>query len=398
MKIKDKITQSLASITVELQEISPDFYVIGASAMILSGIEVGETADIDILTTEMNSCKLQHLLKTYMEISPETKEDDLFRSNFARFKLPLMDIEVMGDLQIKKNDIWQSVCVKEYKEIFIGNLIIKIPTIEEQKRILSLFGREKDLKRILILNHYLLTKENLSDEHLCCIIRSKKPHAGIDAKRQWLSDRLNEGHVFRKLNAKATVFIEYAPLETAWVPIIGDNYYYLYCLWVLGSPKGNGYGRALMEYCLTDAKEKGKSGVCMLGSKKQKNWLSDQSFAKKFGFEVVDATDNGYELLALSFDGTMPKFAQNAKKMKIESEDLTIYYDMQCPYIYQKIEMVKQYCDTNNVPVSLIQVDTLQKAKDLPCVFNNWGVFYKGNFETVNLLLDVEHLKRILKK
>lgn len=38
MKIKDKITQSLASITVELQEISPDFYVIGASAMILSGI------------------------------------------------------------------------------------------------------------------------------------------------------------------------------------------------------------------------------------------------------------------------------------------------------------------------------------------------------------------------
>lgn len=156
MKIKDKITQSLASITVELQEISPDFYVIGASAMILSGIEVGETADIDILTTEMNSCKLQHLLKTYMEISPETKADDLFRSNFARFKLPLMDIEVMGDLQIKKNDIWQSVCVKEYKEIFIGNLIIKIPTIEEQKRILSLFGREKDLKRILILNHYLL--------------------------------------------------------------------------------------------------------------------------------------------------------------------------------------------------------------------------------------------------
>ena len=151
MKIKDKITQSLASITVELQEISPDFYVIGASAMILSGIEVGETADIDILTTEMNSCKLQHLLKTYMEISPETKED-----NFARFKLPLMDIEVMGDLQIKKNDIWQSVCVKEYEEIFIGNLIIKIPTIEEQKRILSLFGREKDLKRILILNHYLL--------------------------------------------------------------------------------------------------------------------------------------------------------------------------------------------------------------------------------------------------
>ena len=57
-----------------------------------------------------------------------------------------------------------------------------------------------------------LTIENLADEHLCCIIRSKKPHQGIEAKRRWLSDRLNEGHVFRKLNDKATVFIEYAPL------------------------------------------------------------------------------------------------------------------------------------------------------------------------------------------
>ncbi|MBC5620328.1 MULTISPECIES: N-acetyltransferase [Butyricimonas] len=242
-----------------------------------------------------------------------------------------------------------------------------------------------------------LTTENLTNEHLCCIIRSKKPHQGIDAKRQWLSDRLSEGHVFRKLNAKATVFIEYAPLETAWVPVIGNNYYYVYCLWVLGSDKGKGYGKLLMEYCLADAKEKGKSGICMLGAKKQKSWLSDQSFAKKFGFEVVDATDDGYELLALSFDGTIPAFAPNAKKQKIESNVLTIYYDMQCPYIYQKIELIKQYCETNNVPVSLIQVDTLQKAKELPCVFNNWGVFYKGNFETVNLL-DVSYLERILKK
>ncbi|CAK7016505.1 N-acetyltransferase [Saezia sanguinis] len=242
-----------------------------------------------------------------------------------------------------------------------------------------------------------LTAENLADEHLCCIIRSKKPHPGVEAKRQWLSERLGEGHVFRKLNAKATVFIEYAPLETAWVPIIGDNYVYLYCLWVLGSDKGKGYAKSLMAYCLADAKEKGKSGVCMLGAQKQKAWLSDQAFAKRFGFEVVDTTDYGYELLALSFDGTVPKFAPNVKTPKIENKALTIYYGMQCPYVCQSVEMIKQYCEVNDVPVSFIQVDTLQKAKELPCVFNNWGVFYKGNFETVNLL-DVNYLKRILKK
>lgn len=246
-------------------------------------------------------------------------------------------------------------------------------------------------------NFINLTAQNLSNEHLCCIIRCKKPHPGVEAKRQWLAERLKEGHIFRKRNEKATCFIEYAPLETAWVPINGSNFYYVYCLWVSGNCKGKGYGKSLMEYCLADAKEKGKSGVCMLGAKKQKSWLTDQSFARKFGFEVVDTTESGYELLALSFDGTTPYFAEKVKKPEIKSKDLTIYYDMQCPYVYPNIMKLEQYCDTNQIPHSLIQVDTLQKAKELPCVFNNWSVFYKGKFETVNLL-DVASLKRILNK
>lgn len=247
-------------------------------------------------------------------------------------------------------------------------------------------------------NHFInLTPQNLADEHLCCIIRCKKLHPGIEAKRQWLSERLREGHVFRKLDARATVFIEYAPLETAWVPITGDNFYYIYCLWVLGDYKGKGYGKELMEYCLADAKKNGKSGVCMLGAKKQKSWLSDQSFAKKFGFEVVDTTDSGYELLSLSFDGTAPKFMQNAKKQEIEGKELTIFFDMQCPYVLQTVEKLKQDCDANGVPIILNKIDTLQKAKELPCVFNNWAIFYKGRFVTVNLL-DAASLKRVLKK
>ena len=243
-----------------------------------------------------------------------------------------------------------------------------------------------------------LTSENLYTEHLCCIIRSKKPHPGVEAKRQWLSERLHEGHVFRKLNVKGCVFIEYAPLETAWVPIVGENFLYIYCLWATAPYKGKGYGRALMEHCIADAREKGKSGVCMLGAQKQKAWLTDQSFAKSFGFQVVDATDSGYELLTLSFDGTAPRFTDRARAFGIESRELTIYYDLQCPYVGQSIETVRQHCEEQGVPLSLVPVDTLEQAKNLPCVFNNWAVFYRGTFQTVNLLLDVENLKRILKK
>ena len=231
-----------------------------------------------------------------------------------------------------------------------------------------------------------LTSENLSGEHLCCIIRTKKAHPGVEAKRQWLAERLREGHVFRKLNEKATAFIEYAPLETAWTPVVGENYLYIYCLWVTGDCKGKGYGRELMEYCLADARAQGRSGVCMLGAAKQKAWLADQSFARKYGFETVDTTPGGYELLALSFDGTRPRFAPNAKAEAVDGGDLTIYYDDQCPFIFQNIEKIQQWCADNGVPARIIHVDSLEKAKSLPCPFNNWAVFVGDKVATVNVL------------
>ena len=59
MDIKDKITQTLIGITAQLQEISSEFYIIGASAMILLNKKIEETSDIDILTTERKASKLQ---------------------------------------------------------------------------------------------------------------------------------------------------------------------------------------------------------------------------------------------------------------------------------------------------------------------------------------------------
>ena len=242
-----------------------------------------------------------------------------------------------------------------------------------------------------------LAPDNLDAEHLCCIIRSKVRHPGVEAKRRWLADRLPEGHVFRKLNdKKATVFIEYAPLETAWVPIVGDNYLYIYCLWVTGGHKGKGYGRALMESCLADARAQGRSGVCMLGAKKQKAWLADQAFAKKYGFTPVDETDDGYELLALSFDGSQPRFAPSVKA-SAPQQGLTLYYDDQCPFIPQKVESIRTWCAYNAVPISIVHIDSLEKAKSLPCVFNNWALLLDGRLVSVNLM-DASALPKLLKK
>ena len=113
--------------------------------------------------------------------------------------------------------------------------------------------------------------------------------------------------------------MEYAPLEKAWVPILGENYLYIYCLWTEGENRGKGYGKALLESCLADARAQGRSGVCMLGAAKQKAWLTDQSFFRHFGFETVDTTSNGYELLALSLTEPIPGSRPTYLKWKLKN-------------------------------------------------------------------------------
>lgn len=112
-----------------------------------------------------------------------------------------------------------------------------------------------------------LSADNLATEHLCCAIADKKHQVGVDMKRSWLAERLRERHAFRKLDEKGKVFIEYAPLETAWIPVIGDNYLYIYCLWVSGKFKGQGHAKALLDDCIADAKSKHKSCVSIFADK-----------------------------------------------------------------------------------------------------------------------------------
>ncbi len=245
-------------------------------------------------------------------------------------------------------------------------------------------------------SYVCITQENLSQEHLCCAIADKKHQAGVAAKKSWLSERLNQGHVFRKLDAQGKVFIEYAPAEHAWASVEGGNYLYIHCLWVSGSFAGKGHGRTLLEACIADAKAQGKCGICVLSAKKKTPFLSDKKFLLRFGFEVADTLAD-YELMALSFDGSMPRFADNARRLMTDLPGLVVYHSPQCPYIANCVEQIAGYCRANNIEFHSVPVASAQEAKSVPGVFNNWAVFYNGTFKTIHLLNE-NLLKKLLAK
>lgn len=246
------------------------------------------------------------------------------------------------------------------------------------------------------MNEYVnLTLENILDEHICCAIGDKKHQCGVDKKKEWIKNKLKDGHVFRKLNVRGKIFIEYEPIETAWVPINGKNYEYIYCLWVAGSFKGNGIARELLEYAIEDSKEKGMSGICTLTSKKKKPFIGDKQFFLYYGFQVVDEIGD-YELLALQFDNSdTPRFNDNARTMKIDNEDFTIYYSNECPYVEYEVQELTLYAKEKNIKINFIKIDTLEKAKNAPCIFNNWANFYKGKFVS-NTILNANSFEKLI--
>lgn len=246
------------------------------------------------------------------------------------------------------------------------------------------------------MNKYInLDMDNIEEEHICCAIGDPKHQDGVDKKKEWMKERLANGHVFRKLDARGKIFIEYEPIETAWVPISGENYEYIYCLWVAGRFKGNGIARELLEYAISDAKEKNMSGICTLVAKKKKPFLGEKKFFLHFGFEVVD-TIQDYELLALKFDDNdTPKFNDNARLMKIDDEDFTIYYTNQCPYVEYEIRELTDYAESNNIKLNFIKIDSLEKAKNAPGIINNWANFYRGEYVS-NRIINAKAFEKLL--
>ena len=247
------------------------------------------------------------------------------------------------------------------------------------------------------MNEYInLDLNNINDEHICCAIGDPKHQDGVDRKKEWIKSKLKDGHVFRKLNARGKIFIEYEPIETAWVPVNGKKYEYIYCLWVAGSFKGKGSGRELLDYAIKDAKDKKMSGICTIVTEKKKPFIGDKKFFLHFGFKVVDSIGD-YELLALSFDeNETHRFNDNARNMKIDNKDFTIYYSNECPYVEYEVRELSEYASRKNIKLNFIKIDSLEKAKNAPCVINNWANFYNGKFIS-NTILNANSFEKLLK-
>lgn len=227
-----------------------------------------------------------------------------------------------------------------------------------------------------------VTADNLEREHICCAISDKKGETCVSSKKAWMRARFADGLMFRKLDARGKVFIEYIPAENAWCPIHAPGYMHINCFWVSGQYAGGGHANRLLAACIEDAKAKGCLGITALASEKKRPFLSDPGYLKHKGFRAADTAEPFFVLYYLPFEenAPVPSFRECAKQGKIEEEGMVLYYSNQCPHTDKYAPLIASLANARGAKITLRKLETAEQAQAAPAPFTTYSFFYKGRF------------------
>ena len=227
-----------------------------------------------------------------------------------------------------------------------------------------------------------LTPDDLDAHHLCCALGDKKHEAGVAAKKAWLVERMAEGLVFRKLDVRGKVFIEYMPGEHAWRPVVAPGWLVIHCLWVSGRYQKQGHGRALLQSCVDDARAAGRHGVVVAVETKKRPFLGDRRFFEHHGFEEVDRA-GAFRLLALGVgdeSGPTPRFtdAVHAGQRPAAQGTFVARFDAQCPFNRHWAQQVVDDLRGAGHEATLQPVTTREEALTMASPLGTYGLERDG--------------------
>ena len=234
-----------------------------------------------------------------------------------------------------------------------------------------------------------LDKNNLATEHICCAFSDKKCKESYELKKEWLRKEFENGYVFRRIDARAKVFIEYVPAEKGWIPVDAPNYLLINCFWVSGQYKGQGYGKALLQYALDDAKAQGKDGLVTVVGTDKFHFMSDTKWLLRQGFEISEKLDSGFCLLTKKIkpNADHPKFRETVISGEIkDNKGLVAYYSNRCPFSeYHVTTSLTETAKKRDLPLKIIKLETMEQAQLAPTPATIFSLFYNGKFITTDL-------------
>lgn len=230
---------------------------------------------------------------------------------------------------------------------------------------------------------------NIDSEHICCAIADKKCKDSYELKKDWLKKEFGNGYVFRRIIARAKVFIEYGPAEKGWVPIDAPNYILINCFWVSGQYKGQGYGKELIRLAVDDARDQGKDGLVTVVGTNKFHFMSDTKWLLKQGFETCEKLSSGFSLLVkkINPEANNPKFKETVISGECPHKvGLVAYYSNRCPFSeYHVTTSLTETAEKRKLPLKLVKLATMEQAQAAPTPATIFSLFVDGKFVTTDL-------------
>ncbi len=234
-----------------------------------------------------------------------------------------------------------------------------------------------------------LTKENIDSEHICCAFSDKKCSESYELKKLWLTGEFDNGYVFRRLDERVKVFMEYGPAEKAWVPVTAPNYMMIGCFWVSGKYKKNGHGKVLLQEAIEVAKSQGMDGLVTVVGIKKFHFMSDTKWFLRQGFETLESLPSGFSLISMEFSktGKQPFFNDCVKTGECpEKKGCVVYYTNRCPYSeYHVKQSLVESCEKRGIPLKTIKLETMEQAQSAPSPATIFSLFLDGKFITTDI-------------
>lgn len=241
-----------------------------------------------------------------------------------------------------------------------------------------------------------VTAENIDQLGFFCAANARGT-PGWEAKRRWLDDRFAEGLQMRQLGNGERGFIEFMPGARAWRAMEDvDQFVVIHCLWVVGTSRGHGYAKALVQEAETWARDHGYRGVAALTG--SGNWLISPGVLEHLGYTTVDRAEHGFELTIKCFSGgCMPRLTGGwHAKAEACGEGLTVLRTAQCPYLAEAANEARRAAEHLGIPFHETVIESADELRRLsPSPYGTFALVHDGRLLSYHMLRKTQIIARL---
>ena len=228
-----------------------------------------------------------------------------------------------------------------------------------------------------------ITPDNIA-EYGVCGYKDVEKHLELRRKIEWFRKYYPKGLRIKALVSKQGGYqgmLEYIPGEYAHRPVDADGYMFIHCIFVGFKKefKGKGYGSALIDECIEDAKKAKMYGVAVVTRKG--SFMANKDIFIKKGFSSVDAAAPDFELLVLKLNpnASNPTFRELKQQLKKYEKGFFILRSAQCPYTEKNVNAIVESAKAKfNLETKVIDLQDAKAVQQSPCPFGAFCIINNG--------------------